>query len=625
MSKTLIAVCLTLALVAIALPALAASNPAETVPFDHWAYDAVQKLVDQGIIIGYPDGTFRGNRAMTRYEFAMAISRMLDALARNPAMRGPAGAPGAQGAPGLGTAGGQGAQGAQGAPGVQGVAGQQGAVGPPGKISDAEIAAIEAKLQDEFKNELKDLKSDVNYLQDDVTNLGDRVTALEKQSGPKVTGWVNYRIGMASSFQPTGAYYPDAAVITDPVDEGYVTTNSNLGDNVNQFDNMTAKLGASGKITDDLMGRVILKVRGSASPQVVTWSQSTGRSYRVPTDTRGAEQVWLDEACLDFNWKWAGAHAIVGRQFQSYGMGLLVNDSRESQQGVRLAWNDLFKSNINLEGFVGGSTYTFGSIDNAFGYGLGYGGWQSPPNGPLPMVGDGYISARLSYDRPNFRIAGNLLADGVGSEQGWGVDAWARFWGGREIEGEFATLTRALDGSSYTYHSNPVGIMGDVDIWKGKNWGLKGYFSQADAEYNPWYSTVNPYMEAYGGSDTGQIWINWARYLDNPLVMPNVRAIGGDLDFHLLNADWKAMYYNLDNLSGFWQHTMYGPLSPSNMPYNQLWAIRVKKQIADGVNVNLTYAEQIVDDNTTFSAGGSTSAYDWKDAELLMAGVAVGF
>ena len=80
MSKTLLAVCLTLALVAIALPALAASNPAETVPFDHWAYDAVQKLVDQGIIIGYPDGTFRGNRAMTRYEFAMAISRLLDCV-----------------------------------------------------------------------------------------------------------------------------------------------------------------------------------------------------------------------------------------------------------------------------------------------------------------------------------------------------------------------------------------------------------------------------------------------------------------------------------------------------------------------------------------------------------------
>ncbi|MGC9317621.1 MAG: S-layer homology domain-containing protein, partial [Armatimonadota bacterium] len=54
----------------IAVPAFAQTSPADTVPFDHWAYDAVQQLVEEGIIIGYPDGTFKGDRAMTRYEFA---------------------------------------------------------------------------------------------------------------------------------------------------------------------------------------------------------------------------------------------------------------------------------------------------------------------------------------------------------------------------------------------------------------------------------------------------------------------------------------------------------------------------------------------------------------------------
>jgi hypothetical protein len=612
-------------MVALALPALAASNPAETVPFDHWAYDAVQKLVDQGIIIGYPDGTFRGNRAMTRYEFAMAISRMLDALARNPAMRGPAGAAGPAGGVGAMGPAGTGVAGPMGPAGAVGPAGAMGAQGPPGQLTQDQINALIQKLRDEFGPELKEIKSDIDNLQGDVNNLDSRVTALEKQSGPKVTGWVNYRIGMASSFTPGEITDLRAAYVTDPVDEGYVNTDSNLADNVNQFDNLTAKIGVSGKITDDLMGRVILKVRDTGPPQVALWSETTGRSYRPAIDTFGAEDVWLDEACLDFNWRWAGAHAVVGRQFQSYGLGLLVNDSRQSQQGIRLAWTDLFKSNLNLEGFVGGSTSTFGALDNPYDYGIYSGGWQSPPNGPLPVIGDGYISARLSYDRPSFKIAGNLLADGVGSEQGWGIDAWARFWGGREIQGEFATLTRALDGSTYPYHANPIGIMGNVDIWKGKNWGLKAYYSQADAEFNPWYSTVNPYMEAYGSSDTGQIWVNWARYLDNPLIIPNVRAIGGDLDFRLLNADWKAMYYNLDNLSNFWGNTMYMPLDPSNVPYNQLWAIRVKKEIANGVNLNLTYAEQLVNDNTTFAAGGGTSDNGWKDAQLLMAGVAVGF
>jgi hypothetical protein len=48
------------------------------VPTDHWAYQAVNNLQERGIVIGYPDGTFGGKRAMTRYEFAVAIDRLVD-------------------------------------------------------------------------------------------------------------------------------------------------------------------------------------------------------------------------------------------------------------------------------------------------------------------------------------------------------------------------------------------------------------------------------------------------------------------------------------------------------------------------------------------------------------------
>jgi len=47
------------------------------VPADHWAYQAVDTLQKAGIVIGYPDGTYGGKRAMTRYEFAVAIARLL--------------------------------------------------------------------------------------------------------------------------------------------------------------------------------------------------------------------------------------------------------------------------------------------------------------------------------------------------------------------------------------------------------------------------------------------------------------------------------------------------------------------------------------------------------------------
>lgn len=55
----------------------AASGPFQDVPADHWAYAAVNTLQKAGIVIGYPDGTYGGRRAMTRYEFAEAIARLL--------------------------------------------------------------------------------------------------------------------------------------------------------------------------------------------------------------------------------------------------------------------------------------------------------------------------------------------------------------------------------------------------------------------------------------------------------------------------------------------------------------------------------------------------------------------
>ena len=46
-----------------------------------WAFQALQSLVERyGAIAGYPDGTFKGNRALTRYEFAAGLNAALDRL-----------------------------------------------------------------------------------------------------------------------------------------------------------------------------------------------------------------------------------------------------------------------------------------------------------------------------------------------------------------------------------------------------------------------------------------------------------------------------------------------------------------------------------------------------------------
>ena len=47
------------------------------VPTDHWAYKYVKSLADRGYLEGYPDGEFKGDRALTRYEYAAIIYRAL--------------------------------------------------------------------------------------------------------------------------------------------------------------------------------------------------------------------------------------------------------------------------------------------------------------------------------------------------------------------------------------------------------------------------------------------------------------------------------------------------------------------------------------------------------------------
>lgn len=54
------------------------------VPENHWAYNMVQDLAYKGIVVGYPDGNFSGDRTLTRYEFAVALDRAISAGYMNP-------------------------------------------------------------------------------------------------------------------------------------------------------------------------------------------------------------------------------------------------------------------------------------------------------------------------------------------------------------------------------------------------------------------------------------------------------------------------------------------------------------------------------------------------------------
>ena len=74
------------ALLALAFAALSATAFAadgadsfSDVPKDHWSYEALDYLAKNGVIEGYADGTFQGNRTMSRYEMAAITARAMQA------------------------------------------------------------------------------------------------------------------------------------------------------------------------------------------------------------------------------------------------------------------------------------------------------------------------------------------------------------------------------------------------------------------------------------------------------------------------------------------------------------------------------------------------------------------
>jgi archaellum component FlaC len=133
----------------------------DDVPPGHWAYQAIEELVRAGIIEGYPDGTFRPNRTLTRAEFAQAIARAyrnIDERIRTLNNR------------------------------VEEIARQVG-VGRPGETTQPPTEELRQQVQElqQAVNELKQLQSAVQTLQrlgqtfqQELANLGVDVDTLKK-------------------------------------------------------------------------------------------------------------------------------------------------------------------------------------------------------------------------------------------------------------------------------------------------------------------------------------------------------------------------------------------------------------------------------------------------------------
>jgi hypothetical protein len=137
-------------------------EPFKDVPADHWAYQAVENLRQRGVLRGYPDGSLRGKRTITRYEAAAALDRALN-LPQPP--HGPPGAMGPQGKPGE--------KGPQGEPGPQG----------PKGVPPLEVSRFLEVLK-ESTSELRSLKDNLKAVDTKTDQLSNRVDKAKRNASP---------------------------------------------------------------------------------------------------------------------------------------------------------------------------------------------------------------------------------------------------------------------------------------------------------------------------------------------------------------------------------------------------------------------------------------------------------
>jgi len=198
----------------------AASGPFADVPAYHWAYQSVDTLQKAGIVIGYPDGTYGGKRAMTRYEFAVAIARLMPLINNQP--KGDYAT-------------------------KDDLAALRSDLEQKLQANSDAIAALQ-KLVDEFQPELTKLGQDVAAVKDRLDALEARVAAVEEeQRRVKFNGALNL-IGKAfsSTDQP---FFQDANGVVQPVTKHIFQNDTVLNDFV---------LSIKGRISDTASANVKL-------------------------------------------------------------------------------------------------------------------------------------------------------------------------------------------------------------------------------------------------------------------------------------------------------------------------------------------------------------------------------
>ena len=560
MKKLAIAV-VALALLALVLaPAMAKDMP--DVPFTHWAYDAVDELTDIGILQGYPDGTYKGQRTLTRYEFAEATVKLVHYLENYVDEKTAALESGVDAAQARAIARDEAAKAvaaiklptfditmdqvraAAAASGAQ--AAKDALAGMSPGVTKAEVQAMidgavrnlvtkdyVNNLAAEFRADIQELGVDVDdlmyrvdQLETKLAALDARVAALENKPD-KVTGNLKWRVG-SSEAVADGMYGPIAG-------------------NWERFSNLEVRVNIDSKISDKAQGHIGI------------WRPDATYDW----DERGTH---IDTAYVDVQDGLVnGVDWRFGKQYYKTGCGLTFDNNTIPAEAI--------KANFKLAGID--CTALLGFIDASQGY------FGSGSEEEIQVYSAAYNFGRLG-------LVGTLLerADFYGDYEAerWGIAASypgldVPFLGLKaDVAGEYTELKDWVADNAYYVEAKiakkgaqPGDLMlkatfsDNEDIWY---WLRSGVNYNGMVLYNglawDWLLDDNSVIGAYGGK-------TWSAALSKDLgcIDALLRWVRFD-DGQPLDDDG---YFWLDQDGG------------------DLYQVSLTKELAKGVDAKLTYAQ----------------------------------
>lgn len=452
------------AMLVLAIVSPAFSQPFADVPTDHWAFDAIAELAAKGLIEGYPDGTFKGDRAMTRYEIAMVVARL---LARIEAIKIPA---------------------------------------PPAPakidVSRADITTLQ-RLINEFRAELAALGVRVTAVEEELAALRGRLdnTRVEGfaffryQSDIRPNVGTTYGYGLFN-LTFNGRISPTATatvnMLLDSCDGGVFGFGSGTS---------SSATGGTGSGCTDLAGDTLDNVNGGGYPVV-------GVTF---------DRAYVDVAVFGFNWR-------LGKQTYTLGpIGLLFREGSTAVYGGDSVGIDGLRVSggfgpLSLE--AGAFTYVYnpGNLANIQTIYV-----VRAATGLLPgwTVGVNYLSERTNG------LAGAPMTPNT-TNSGWSVDVNGAIIPGVTLAAEYGSFTPSGGAAVSSYQVNATVNLGQLTgmtsfspslrlqyknyatgwtpIYRGGN-DLFGLGSNTD--YNAWNAqlslTISPLFRPYVNFESGRI------------------------------------------------------------------------------------------------------------------------